>query len=263
MISVRNKTMITEPVWTSQARRAACARPSRAWTRKPELYRPAKRAFDFAAALLGAILASPVLLAIAIVVRLTSKGAIFYSQERLGQSGRVFRMYKFRTMAEGCERETGPVWSMPGDTRVTTVGKFLRRSHLDELPQLWNILIGEMSLVGPRPERPEIAERLTLSIPDYPKRLASMPGLTGLAQVRLPPDTGLESARKKLAMDLKYAQLAGPWLDARLLACTALFLAGVPFKASCQIFSLPDRPSEFEISPATTTLSTATGHGLA
>jgi lipopolysaccharide/colanic/teichoic acid biosynthesis glycosyltransferase len=202
-------------------------------------YEPFKRAFDIAAALALLVLASPLLLAIVALVKLTSRGPAIYHQARLGRNGRPFTMLKLRTMTHDCERTTGPVWSSENDPRVTRPGRFLRRAHLDEIPQLWNILRGEMSFVGPRPERPEIVERLTREVPRYRDRLAVAPGLTGLAQVQIPPDTGLESVQSKLALDLDYVRSMGPLLDGRLLACTGLFLVGVPFRASCRLLRVP------------------------
>jgi lipopolysaccharide/colanic/teichoic acid biosynthesis glycosyltransferase len=202
-------------------------------------YEPFKRAFDIAAALALLVLASPLLLAIVVLVKLTSRGPAIYHQARLGKDGRPFTMFKLRTMNHDCERTTGPVWSTENDPRVTRPGRFLRRAHLDEIPQLWNILRGEMSFVGPRPERPEIVEQLAREVSRYRDRLAVTPGLTGLAQVQIPPDTGLESVRSKLALDLDYARSMGPWLDGKLLACTGLFLVGVPFRVSCRLLRVP------------------------
>ena len=139
-------------------------------------------------------------------------------------------------MIHNCESLTGPRWSMPGDPRITPVGWFLRRTHLDELPQLLNVLRGEMSLIGPRPERPEFVPELERELPGYTQRLAVRPGVTGLAQVQLPPDTDLDSVRRKLAHDLYYIRHVSPWLDLRLLVCTAFYALGVPFahrRAGC------------------------------
>ena len=142
------------------------------------------------------VLTAPLIFAAWALVRLTSRGPGFYSQIRLGLGGRHFRIYKLRSMAHDCERETGPRWSTRGDSRVTPFGRFLRSTHIDELPQLLNILRGDMSLVGPRPERPEIAAQLERALPCYRERLQIRPGVTGLAQVQLPPDTDLDSVRR-------------------------------------------------------------------
>src|SRR5262249_47367345 len=150
---------------------------------------------DFVAALLLAIPAAPVVALIALVVKLTSRGPAFYTQPRVGQNGRLFWIIKVRTMVDKCESLTGPRWSMPGDPRVTRVGWFLRVTHLDELPQLLNVLCGHMSLIGPRPERPEFVPELERELPAYRQRLLVRPGVTGLAQVQQGSDTDLDSVR--------------------------------------------------------------------
>ena len=148
----------------------------------------------------------------------------------MGKGGRPFTLYKIRTMIHNCEKASGAQWSKPGDPRITRVGAFLRSTHLDELPQLWNVLRGDMSLVGPRPERPEFTpESGAAPCPHYRDRLAVRPGVTGLAQVQLPADTDLDSVRRKLAYDLYYIRHVNGWLDFRLIACTALRMFGVPF----------------------------------
>lgn len=184
--------------------------------------------FLFAAVLLT--LVSPLLLVAMLLVKLTSRGPVLYSQTRMGLKGRPFSIYKIRTMRHRCEDASGACWSQPGDARITPVGRWLRRTHLDELPQLWNVLRGEMSLVGPRPERPEFVPQLAKAILFYEMRMDVRPGLTGLAQVQQPPDTDLESVRVKLAYDLYYVQHIGPWLDLRILLATGLHLAGIPFR---------------------------------
>ena len=146
--------------------------------------------FVFAFALL--VLSSPVILLTAVLVKLTSRGPAFYSQFRLGKNGRPFLMFKLRTMYRDAECASGACWSIKGDPRVTPLGRFLRKTHLDELPQLWNVLRGDMSLVGPRPERPEFVPTLEKAVPGYRDRLLVKPGVTGLAQVRLEADTDLE-----------------------------------------------------------------------
>jgi lipopolysaccharide/colanic/teichoic acid biosynthesis glycosyltransferase len=180
----------------------------------------------------------PVLLAAIVLVRLTSRGPALYSQIRLGFAGKPFRIYKIRTMVHDCERASGPRWSTAGDLRVLPVGRVLRRTHIDELPQLWNVLRGDMSLVGPRPERPEFVPQLEKVLPGYRERLAVAPGLAGLAQVYLPPDTDLESVRRKLAFDLYYVRARSSWLDFRILGATFcnLFL---PFGLHRTLFRLP------------------------
>jgi lipopolysaccharide/colanic/teichoic acid biosynthesis glycosyltransferase len=175
----------------------------------------------------------------AVLIRLTSPGPVFYGQLRLGQAGRLFTIYKLRTMEHNCEARTGIQWSSPGDPRVTPIGRFLRRSHIDELPQLWNVLRGEMSLVGPRPERPELVAILEKDIPRYRERLQVKQGLTGVAQLLLPPDTDLDSVRAKVAYDLYYIQHLGLGLDLRTLFSTPLYLAGMSVGRTRRWLGLP------------------------
>lgn len=202
-------------------------------------YLPWKRAIDFCCALLLLILAAPVVAVTALLVKWTSPGPAFYTQRRLGLHGRPFTIFKLRTMRHQCESLTGPRWSVPGDPRVTTLGKFLRKTHLDELPQLLNVLWGDMSLIGPRPERPEFLAELEATFPRYRERLAVRPGITGLAQVQLPPDTDVTEVSHKLACDIYYTQHVTWGLDVRLLACTASYALGVPFRWSARLFGVP------------------------
>ena len=203
-------------------------------------YRQVKHALDFAAAVLIGVFALPVIAVSALVVKVTSRGPAFYTQTRLGLGGRPFTIYKIRTMVDNCESLTGPRWSIPGDPRVTRFGWFLRVTHLDELPQLFNVLRGEMSLVGPRPERPEFVPELEAALPTYRRRLAVRPGVTGLAQVQLPADTDLGSVRRKLSYDLYYIEHLGPWMDLRLLFGTLFYAAGIPFTTLGRLLGLPD-----------------------
>jgi lipopolysaccharide/colanic/teichoic acid biosynthesis glycosyltransferase len=183
-------------------------------------YEAASRVLNVLLALMALAFAWPVLLAAVALVRMTSRGPALYSQTRLGRGGRPFRIYKIRTMQHECERASGPRWSIDGDPRVLPVGGFLRRTHIDELPQLWNIVRGEMSLVGPRPERPEFVPQLERIIPKYRARMAVLPGLTGLAQVQLPPDSDFDSVCRKLAFDIVYVRQRSLWLDLRILMAT-------------------------------------------
>jgi lipopolysaccharide/colanic/teichoic acid biosynthesis glycosyltransferase len=176
-----------------------------------------------------------------LAVKLSSRGPAIYSQARVGRRGAPFVIYKLRTMAHDCERATGPRWATAGDARITPLGRVLRRTHLDELPQLWNILRGEMSLVGPRPERPEFVAQLRRALPRYAERLAVRPGVTGLAQVHLPPDVDLESVRRKLDFDLHYVRSMGPVLDLQVLTATLLGLLGVPYPVACRTCLVPGR----------------------
>jgi len=205
----------------------------------PSWYDRCKAALDRLGALLMLILSLPVMILAAVAVKLTSRGTVFYSQVRLGRGGKPFFIYKLRTMVHNCEHHSGIRWSTPGDSRVTFVGRFLRRTHLDELPQLWNILRGDMSLVGPRPERPEFVPQLARALPRYHDRLRVRPGLSGLAQIQLPPDTDLDSVRRKLAYDLFYIEKNSFWLDFRILLSTALRVLGLPYYLSARLFALP------------------------
>jgi lipopolysaccharide/colanic/teichoic acid biosynthesis glycosyltransferase len=200
-----------------------------------------KAAFDSCLAVLLLVVAAPLVLVCAVLVRLTSRGPAFYSQLRLGVGGRPYWIFKLRTMYHRCEEKSGPRWSQKGDPRVTPVGRFLRRTHLDELPQLWNILRGEMSLVGPRPERPEFAPKLADAVPLYGRRLLVRPGVTGLAQVQLPADSDLEGVRIKVAYDLYYIRNGGLWLDLRILLATALKVFGAPFRLIFTVCRFPER----------------------
>jgi lipopolysaccharide/colanic/teichoic acid biosynthesis glycosyltransferase len=190
-------------------------------------YEPVKAAFEFAAALFLLILTAPLILVAMILVRLTSPGPALYQQTRLGRNGKPFTIYKLRTMTQNAESLTGAQWSQPGDSRVTTVGRWLRKSHIDELPQLWNVLRGDMSLVGPRPERPEFLPMLEQAIPLYRQRLRVRPGVTGFAQVQLPPDSDLESVRIKLAYDLHYVYRMSLLFDAAIYLATLGKLLGL------------------------------------
>jgi lipopolysaccharide/colanic/teichoic acid biosynthesis glycosyltransferase len=204
-------------------------------------YPRCKNAADFTLGLLLASLALPLVALAALLVRLTSRGPAFYTQTRVGQEGRLFKIYKLRTMVHNCESLTGPRWSLPGDPRVTAVGRALRATHLDELPQLLNVLRGEMSLIGPRPERPEFVPELEQALPGYWQRLTVRPGVTGLAQVQLPPDSDVTSVRRKLAHDLYYIERLGPWLDLRILFCTALYAVGLPYERLSRLVGTPGR----------------------
>lgn len=202
-------------------------------------YVPLKALFDFSLALLLLIALAPLILMLMVLVKLTSHGPALYTQVRLGLDGRPYSIFKIRTMFQDCERLSGPQWSTSGDPRITRLGGFLRRCHLDELPQLWNVIRGEMSLVGPRPERPVFVDRLEKQIPNYVERLQVRPGITGLAQIQLPADSDLEGVRLKVAYDLCYIQRMGPWLDTRILVGTVLKAAGVRFDLTRRLLWLP------------------------
>jgi sugar transferase (PEP-CTERM system associated) len=189
--------------------------------KKSRVLAAAKRATDIVISLVGIILAAPIAAIVALAVRLTSSGPVFYHQSRVGLMGRVFTVHKFRSMREDAEAESGPVWaSKAGDPRVTPIGIWLRRLRLDELPQLWNVLKGDMSLVGPRPERPEFVSELTRDIPFYGQRHIVRPGLTGWAQVRYTYGASTEDALQKLQYDLFYIKNLSISLDVFIITET-------------------------------------------
>ncbi|MEM8557646.1 MAG: sugar transferase [Bacteroidota bacterium] len=184
------------------------------------LDRAAKRAFDLAVSA-GVLLAGlPLWLLVGLAVRLSSKGPAIYRQVRTGQHGEPFTIYKFRTMVDGAERGTGPVWATKNDVRITPLGAWLRKLRIDEVPQLWNVLKGEMSLVGPRPERPYFVRKLAAEIPLYRRRHRVPPGVTGLAQVKWGYDQSLDDVRQKLKYDLFYIENMSLGMDARILLQT-------------------------------------------
>jgi lipopolysaccharide/colanic/teichoic acid biosynthesis glycosyltransferase len=198
----------------------------------------ARRILNIAVALVGIVLTAPLMLAIAVLVKLTSKGPVLYTQPRVGidrraggvhggpghrrksdHGGRIFTIFKFRTMRS----HLGParqVWAGENDPRITPVGRILRRTRLDELPQLFNVLKGDMNIVGPRPEQPEIFARLTTEVGHYRRRQRVLPGITGLAQVSLSYDATVEDVKKKVALDLEYIQKRSPAHDLLIMAKT-------------------------------------------
>jgi exopolysaccharide biosynthesis polyprenyl glycosylphosphotransferase len=181
----------------------------------------AKRLMDIFFSLLAVVVFLPVMLAVALVVKLADpRSPVIYAQNRVGQFGKVFRIYKFRTMRADAESESGPVWSAPDDARVTRVGRFLRKFRLDELPQFFNVLSGDMSLVGPRPERSEMIAELEKDVPFYNERLNVMPGLTGWAQIRYPYGNSVEDAARKLEYDLYYIKNMSVSLDIQIMLST-------------------------------------------
>jgi lipopolysaccharide/colanic/teichoic acid biosynthesis glycosyltransferase len=200
-----------------------------------------KMVAEWVFALILLVIFGPVILLSALAVKLTSRGPAFYSQTRLGHRGRLFRIHKVRTMTNNCEKATGATWAKADDPRITPVGRILRKTHLDELPQLINVLRFEMSIVGPRPERPEFLAQLEQCVPHYSDRLFVRPGVTGIAQVQLPADTDIASVRRKLAYDLYYIRHISLWLDLRLIACTVVHCFGVPFHVLCRLFGMPRR----------------------
>ena len=180
----------------------------------------------------------PLIGVLVLVVRATSRGPGVYRQVRVGRGGRNYIMLKMRSMRLDAEAGTGAVWAKQVDSRVTRVGYWLRKLHLDELPQLFNVLWGEMSLIGPRPERPEFVKMLGREIPGYMSRLEVPPGITGLAQINLPPDRDLDDVRRKIVLDREYIESAGLLLDARILACTLLRIVGMRGELAMRVMGL-------------------------
>ena len=178
-----------------------------------------KRTVDLLLATVGLAVSSPLMLAAAIAIRLESPGPVLYSQERVGEAGRRFILYKFRSMRVDAEAGA-PLWASEKDERVTLVGRFIRLTRIDELPQLWNVLLGDMSFVGPRPERPFFVDQLAESIPFYRERHCVKPGITGWAQINYPYGASLEDARQKLSYDLYYVKNRSLFLDFVILLST-------------------------------------------
>jgi lipopolysaccharide/colanic/teichoic acid biosynthesis glycosyltransferase len=196
------------------------------------------RVVNFTLAAFALLVAFPVLLILAIAVKLTSRGPILYAQTRVGLDrrwratlamqerrledlgGLVFTIYKFRTMRVDAERGSGAVWAQENDPRVTRLGRYMRILRLDEIPQFWNVLLGDMNIVGPRPERPSIVSRLREDIPEYQARHRVKPGITGLAQINQQYDASLEDVRSKVSWDLRYIREQGLLLDLSILLRT-------------------------------------------
>lgn len=208
----------------------------------------AKRTLDIIGALAGLLLTLPFWLIIPILIKLDSRGPVFYTQVRVGRDrregerrycqrtgtddrrrrdrrredwrGQLFNVIKFRTMVNDAEGKSGPVWATKDDPRVTRLGRFLRKTRIDEIPQFINVLKGDMSLVGPRPERPKFVSELEAQIPEYARRLSVKPGLTGLAQVETGYDSSVASVRRKLELDLAYIDNQSLWFDFKIMART-------------------------------------------
>ena len=185
-----------------------------------------KDVLDRVLAAFGLLLALPLMAVFCLLIKLTSRGPAFHSQDRVGKDGKVFRILKLRTMVRDAEQATGPVWATENDPRVTPIGRFLRRTHLDEVPQLWNVLQGDMSLVGPRPERPSFVEQFDRLIPNYRERLKIKPGITGLAQINHRYDATLHDVRTKLAYDLLYMKQMSLRTDLVIALKTVRCLSG-------------------------------------
>jgi exopolysaccharide biosynthesis polyprenyl glycosylphosphotransferase len=183
----------------------------------PEWEKKAKRLMDLGISLLFLILTSPIMLIVSIAIKLDSKGPVFYKQERSGLNGKVFNILKFRSMIKDAEKKSGPVWSTKDDPRITRVGRIIRKLRLDEIPQVINVLKGEMSFVGPRPERPYFVEKLSEEIPLYKRRLRVRPGITGWAQVKHKYDETIEDVKTKLRYDLFYIENMSLRMDLKII----------------------------------------------
>ena len=186
----------------------------------PEWEKKLKRLLDITVSLIILVVTSPVTALTAIAIKLDSDGDIFFKQERCGINGKIFKILKFRSMKKDAEKSTGPVWSQKDDPRITRVGKFIRKVRIDEIPQMWNVLKGEMSIVGPRPERPFFVEKLSLEIPYYKRRLKVRPGITGWAQVKHKYDETIEDVKIKLRYDLFYIENMSLRMDFKILLRT-------------------------------------------
>lgn len=183
-------------------------------------FRKCKRSLDLFLSILGMLITAPLIAYAAIIIKLQSRGPVIYRQKRVGKSGTVFKIYKLRTMYVDAEKETGAVWAKTNDPRITPIGRLLRKTHIDEIPQLFNVLKGEMSIVGPRPERPEMVRDLKKLIIDYEKRLEVTPGITGLAQVWHKYDETIEDVKKKIKYDILYIKKMSFISDMRIMAQT-------------------------------------------
>lgn len=183
-------------------------------------YLLAKRFIDIVLSFAALIILSPLFFMTAILIKMTSKGPVFYTQLRVGKDGQLFYILKFRTMRVDAEKETGAVWAKDNDPRLIPTGKFIRKTHLDEIPQFLNVLRGEMSIVGPRPERPFFVEKFKQEIPDYEKRLSVKPGITGMAQVWHKYDETIQDVKKKIKYDLLYIKRICLWTDLGIMLRT-------------------------------------------
>jgi len=201
------------------------------------------RLLNVIVAVIGIVITSPAMLVIAALIKLTARGPVLYTQVRIGldrrwrygpqnpddgedAGGQPFMIFKFRTMRSEKSLQSSQVWATPDDPRITSIGRVLRRFRLDELPQLFNVLRGDMNVVGPRPEQPDIARRLRRHVAGYVTRHRVRPGITGLAQVALPYDQSLDDVRKKVALDLEYVRRRSPLEDLRIMIRTPMVMLG-------------------------------------
>lgn len=188
----------------------------------PEWEKKLKRILDITISFLILVLSLPIDLLFAVAIKINSKGPVIFKQERIGMNNKIFKIYKFRSMYQDAEKHTGPVWSAKDDPRVTRVGKIMRKLRIDEIPQFFNVLKGEMSLVGPRPERKYFVEMLAQQLPYYKRRLKVRPGITGWAQVKHKYDESIEDVKVKLRYDLFYIENMSLRMDIKILARTIL-----------------------------------------
>ena len=185
-----------------------------------------KYSLDILVAIILFILCVPILAVCILLIKLTSRGSVFFKQRRVGEGGRIFEILKLRTMHVDAEADTGPIWAKENDPRVTRIGRILRKTHLDELPQLINVIKGHMSLVGPRPERPVFVNYFRTRYRQYEKRISVKPGITGLAQICYKYDETHEDVKKKLAYDLLYLRKMCMLLDLSIIFLTAGRITG-------------------------------------
>lgn len=180
------------------------------------------RAFDITVSLACLIFLFPILSLVAFWIECVSRGPVFYTQERIGKDGKIFTVYKFRTMPPDAEATTGPIWARKNDPRLIKGGKFFKDTHLDEVPQFFNVLKGNMAVVGPRPERPMLAEQFVRAIPGYNDRVKVKPGVAGLSQITYDYDKDIEDVERKVKKDLEYAEHRSLLLDMKILFNTFL-----------------------------------------
>ncbi|MAG57464.1 MAG: UDP-phosphate N-acetylgalactosaminyl-1-phosphate transferase [Planctomycetes bacterium] len=185
-----------------------------------------KEVLDRCLALAGLIVFLPVLATLGVIIKLSSPGPVFFIQKRVGKGGKSFGIIKLRTMVTDAEQATGPIWAQENDPRITPIGRFLRASHFDEVPQLLNVLRGEMSIVGPRPERPVFVDQFRCQIPNYEARHMVKPGITGLAQVYHHYDETVRDVKRKLGYDLLYVKKMCLMVDIAILFLTFRRLTG-------------------------------------
>jgi lipopolysaccharide/colanic/teichoic acid biosynthesis glycosyltransferase len=184
------------------------------------IYIKARPLLEFLVAIIGLIISLPVFFIIIILLKTTSRGPVFYAQERVGKDGRIFEIIKFRTMNVDAESFLGPVWAKKNDIRITNIGRILRGTHIDELPQLFNVIRSEMSIIGPRPERQFFVNKLMKEIPGYADRLTAKPGITGLAQSYHRSDETIRDVKRKLRYDMLYIKRMCLMLDIKIIIQT-------------------------------------------